>query len=67
TIHNIERIKKYVYLKNGAMYSILFLGMIMILDSFGFHIPEWLTPVVTVIVVGYFFIKSRSELKKTTA
>ena len=64
TIHNIERIQKYVYLKNGAMYSILFLGMIMILDSFGFHIPEWFTPVVTAIVIGYFFIKSRLELKR---
>lgn len=64
TIHNIERIQKYVYLKNGAMYSILFLGVIMILDSFGFHIPEWFTPIVTAAVVGYFFIKSRSELKE---
>ena len=64
TIHNIERVKRYVYLKNGAMYSIFFLGMIMILNSFGFHIPEWFTPVVTAIVIGYFFIKSRSELKR---
>ena len=63
TIHSIEKIQKYVYLKNGAMYSILFLGVIMILNSFGFHIPEWLTPVITAIVVGYFFIKSRSELR----
>lgn len=64
TMHNIERIQKYVYLKNGAMYSILFLGVIMISDSFGFHIPEWFTPIVTAIVVGYFFIKSRSELRQ---
>ncbi len=59
TIHNIERIQKYVYLKNGAMYSILFLGMIMVLNSFGFHIPEWFTPIVTAVIVGYFFLKSR--------
>jgi len=65
TIHNIESIQKYAYLKNGAMYSILFLGMIMILDSFGFHIPEWFTPIVTIIVIGYFFIKSKVELKST--
>ncbi len=64
TIHNIERIKKYVYLKNGAMYSILFLGMIMVLDSFGFHIPEWLTPVVTAVIIGYFFLKSRAVIEK---
>ena len=63
TIHSIEKIQKYVYLKNGAMYSVFFLGVIMILNSFGFRIPEWLTPIVTAVVVGYFFIKSRSELR----
>ncbi len=63
TIRNIERIKKYRYLKNGAMYSILVLGTIMLLDSFGFHIPSWFSPVVTFITVGYFFYKSRIDLK----
>lgn len=62
TIGNIDRIKRYVYLKNGAMYSILFLGMIMILDSFGFHIPHWLSPLVTFGSVGYFFMKSRKAV-----
>lgn len=62
TIGNIERIKKYVYLKNGAMYSILFLGLIMILDSFGYHIPPWLSPLITFGVVGYFFFKSKKVL-----
>lgn len=62
TVSNIERIKKYKYLKNGAMYSILFLGVIMILDSFGFHIPTWLSPIITFGTVGYFFLKSRKEL-----
>lgn len=63
TVSNIERIKKYRYLKNGAMYSILILGTIMILDSFGFHIPAWLSPVITFGTVGYFFFKSRKEFK----
>lgn len=58
TISNIDRIKKYVFLKNGAMYSILVLGVIMLLDSFGFHIPHWLSPIATAIIVGYFFLKS---------
>lgn len=62
TVSNIERIKKYKYLKNGAMYSIFFLGSIMILDSFGFHIPHWLSPVITFGTVGYFFYKSRIDL-----
>jgi hypothetical protein len=58
TIGNIDRIKRYIYLKNGAMYSILALGSIMILDAFGFHIPSWLSPVITFGIVGYFFWKS---------
>lgn len=62
TISNIERIKKYMYLKNGAMYSIFFLGTIMVLDSFGFHIPAWLSPVITIGTVGYFFYKSKAEM-----
>ncbi len=62
TISNIERIKKYVYLKNGAMYSILVLGMIMILHSFGFKIPEYISPFATFIIIGFFFWKSKVHL-----
>ncbi len=62
TVSNIERVKRYIYLKNGAMYSIFFLGVIMVLDSFGYHIPQWLSPVITISVVGYFFYKSRKYL-----
>lgn len=62
TIHNIERIKKYAYLKNGAMYSVFFLGLIMILHSFHFEIPEWVSPLVTAGTVGYFFLKSRQAM-----
>src|SRR4030042_7058241 len=64
TVGNIERIKKYLYLKNGAMYSIFFLGAIMILDSFGLHIPAWVSPLVTFGTVGYFFYKSNVEISK---
>lgn len=63
TIGNIERIKKYAYLKNGAMYSILFLGLVMLSDAFGVHVPSWLSPVMTFAVVGYFFLKSKAELQ----
>lgn len=59
TIGNIDRIKKYVYLKNGAMYSVLVLGTIMLLDSFGVHIPHWLSPIATFTIVGFFFFKSK--------
>src|SRR5512138_3524416 len=63
TLRNVENIKKYKYLKNGAMYSILFLGIIMILDSFGVSIPFWVSPIITFGVVGYFFAKSQKELR----
>jgi hypothetical protein len=62
TISNIERVKKYIYLKNGAMYSVFFLGAIMLLDSFGFHIPSLVSPVITFIIIGYFFFKSKRAL-----
>ncbi len=58
TLRNIERVKKYAYLKNGAMYSILALGVIMVLHSFDFHIPEYVSPVVTFAIIGWFFLKS---------
>lgn len=65
TVSNIDRIKRYVYLKNGAMYSILFLGLVMILDSFGMHIPNWFSPIATFSTVGYFFYKSKVEANKS--
>ena len=58
TIRNVDNIKKYQYLKNGAMYSVFFLGIIMLLDSFGFDIPIWVSPVVTFGVIGFFMYKS---------
>lgn len=62
TIGNIHRIKRYKYLKNGAMYSILFLGAIMISDGFGAHVPSWLSPIITFAVIGYFLYRSRMEI-----
>ncbi len=62
TIRNIENVKKYVFLKNGAMYSIFFLGLIMVLDSFGAHIPSWVSPIITFSIVGFFFWKSVCRL-----
>ncbi|PKG31468.1 MAG: hypothetical protein CW742_13260, partial [Methanoregula sp.] len=59
---NIDNIKKYRFLKNGAMYSIFFLGSIMILDAFGFHIPSWFSPLITFGVVGFFLFKSIREM-----
>lgn len=61
TASNIERIKRYMFLKNGAMYSILFLGFMMILNGFGFEIPQWVSPVATFVIVAYFFQRSLLE------
>ena len=47
TIRHVDQVRKYPFLKNGAMYSIAFLGVIMLLDSFGFHIPVWVSPIIT--------------------
>lgn len=60
TVSNIDKIKKFIYLKNGAMYSILFLDTIMILDSFSIHIPFWFSPLMTSVIVEYFYIKSQN-------
>jgi len=64
TVGNIDRIKRYIYLKNGAMYSVLFLGAFMILESFGAHLPVWLSPVATFGVVAAFFLKSKAALRR---
>ena len=64
TVSNVDKIRKYIFLKNGAMYSILFLGCVMIFDSFGAPIPDWVSPVLTFGVVAFFFYKSRLHLKK---
>lgn len=63
TIKNIETIKKYKFLKNGAMYAIGALSLIMILGAFGHHIPEWISPIVMISIVGYFFWKSKMHNK----
>jgi len=62
TIRNVDTIRKYPYLKNGAMYSIFFLGIIMILDSSGIPVPFWVSPLATFGIVGFFLAKSLREI-----
>lgn len=68
TMGNIDRVKRYAYLKNGAMYSVLVLGVIMLLDAFsaalGFHVPAWISPVLTFVIVGFFYFKSVRALRQ---
>jgi hypothetical protein len=65
TIKGIDKITKYAYLKNGAMYSIGALGGLMILESFGKEFPFWLPALNTFILLGLFFFLSYRELKAT--
>ena len=62
TVGNISRVKKYQYLQNGAMYSVLVLGTVMLLEGFRHEVPYWVSPLCTVFIIGYFFNKSRREL-----
>ena len=67
TIYNLDKIKRYVYLKNGAMYSVLVLGFVMLAHGFGVHVPEWLAPVATIVIVGYFLWKSLKQAKTASS
>ncbi len=64
TVANIDKVKRYKYLKNGAMYSIFALGSVMIGHAFGLHIPDWISPVATFCIIAYFFWKSLKALKE---
>jgi hypothetical protein len=63
TVGNIERIKKYRFMKNGAMYSILALGCVMVAEAFAVHLPEWISPLATFGIIGFFFAKSAIDAK----
>lgn len=58
TISNIDNIKKYAFLKNGAMYSIFVLGLVMMMESFGIEIPSYISPILTIGIIGFFILKS---------
>ncbi len=65
TIHGIDIIAKFAYLKNGAMYTIGILGTLMIAESFGQHYPFWLAPVNTLVILSIFLFLSWREIKQT--
>lgn len=64
TIKYIDTIKRYVYLKNGAMYSVLVLSQIMVAKGFGLHVPTWLAPVVMVVIVAVFLYISVLRIRQ---
>jgi hypothetical protein len=67
TVRNIETIKKYVFLKNGAMYAIGILSIIMVAGAFGHHIPEWISPVSMFVVIGFFYWKSKRHIRQNAS
>lgn len=64
TIKNIDNIKKFAYLKNGAMYSILCLAVLMCAEAFGLELPVWVAPAATILIVGIFLLLSIIRIKK---
>ncbi len=65
TIKGIDTIGKYKYLKNGALTSIGFLGIFMLVESFGFEVPSYIPTIVTFIVIGVAFYASYRLLPKS--
>lgn len=64
TIKGIDTISKYAYLKNGAMYSVGVLGMIMVIEAFGHEFPFWLVPLCTLSILIIFMSLSVKDLKQ---
>jgi hypothetical protein len=64
TVRGIDTVSKFAYLKNGAMYAIGMLGLIMILESFGREFPFWLAPLNTTLLLTIFLYLSYRDLKK---
>ena len=66
TIKGIDTIAKYKYLKNGAMTSIGFLGLFMMLEAFHVELPTVLPILITFLLIGIAFWASRRAIPKTT-
>jgi len=63
TIKGIDTIAKYKYLKNGALTSIGFLGLFMIIEGFNIDLPSYIPIIVTFLLIGVAFYISRRQLK----
>ena len=63
TIKGIDSIAKYKYLKNGALTSIGFLGLFMLIESFNVELPSYIPIIVTFLLIGIAFYLSRRLLK----
>ena len=64
TIHSVDKVVMYRYLKNGAMTAVGILGLLIIAESFGVAFPDFLPTAVTIFLVGIAFWYSRRLLNK---
>ncbi len=64
TVRGINLISRFAYLKNGAMYSIGMLGVLMIVEAFGQEYPFWLAPVNTFLLLVFFLYLSYREIRQ---
>lgn len=65
TIRGVDIVSKFAYLKNGAMYSIGVLGVVMIAEAFHVEFPFWVAPGTTVTLLLVFLGLSVRELRDT--
>jgi len=63
TVRGLDIITKFAYLKNGAMYSVGSLGILMVLEAFGREYPFWLAPANTFILLIIFLVLSLREIE----
>ena len=67
TVKGIDTVAKYRYLKNGALTSIGFLGLFMLVEAFGVELPPYVPIAATLLLVGVAFWRSRQLLTKKAA
>lgn len=63
TIEGIDKVAQYKFIKNGALTSIGFLGVFLILESLGVKLPDFLPTLTTLALVGLAFWRSRVLLQ----
>ena len=64
TLSGSKWLSKYALIKNGAMYAIGCLGVVMIMEGFDVPIPKWISPLATFAIVGLFLWRSVVENRK---
>ena len=67
TLTSVDKIGKYQLLANGAFYSIGSLSALMVAEGFGVHVPEWLSPIITFSLVGFFLWRSVQHNRQVEA